>query len=136
MWDLAVDGETGDLLFSPTRDLLGAVGDGLTRQRILVRCKIPRGTWVYDEIGTLGSNLYRISRSPGSKQIQDAPGYVREAVADMDDIQIHDVQVQPDENNRLVVNLTYSPVVTDEDADDDGTLESGLLPDIDTSVTI
>jgi hypothetical protein len=133
MWDLALDGESGDILFSPTRDLLGATGDGLTRQRILLRCKIPRGSWQYDDDKTLGSRLNTISRFPSSRQINEAPGIVREALEPMDDIVLNDVQVSTTDKNQLLVAVNYS--VVDEIDDDSGPDTSGLV-EFSTEVTI
>lgn len=134
-WDLALDGDTGDLLFSPTLDLLGSTGDGLTKQRILIRCKVPRGAWEYDPDGTLGSRLQTVSRAPSPAQLAAAPGLVREALEPMDDIHIDDVQVSIDENNRLVVEVAYTPLpVVDES--DATTVDVSDLPSIDATVTI
>lgn len=135
MWDLALEGESGDLIFGPARDLLGATGDGLTRQRILIRCRVPRGAWEYDESGELGSKLATISRSPGPMQLADAPAMVREALAPMQDITIDDVQASLDENNRIRVAVSYSPVLTADEVDaTGGTAVDGNV--IDTTVTI
>lgn len=133
-WDIALDGESGDLLFSPTHDLLGTTGDGLTKQRILLRCKIPRGGWQYDEDGTLGSNLHLITRAPSAAQLAEAPSLVQEALEPMDDISVEDVQVSTDENNRLVVAVTYTNVVVDDE--EDITEIETSIPTIDATMTI
>ena len=133
-WDLALDGETGDLLFSPTHDLLGATGDGLTNQRILLRCRIPRGAWQYDEEGTLGSRLAAISRAPSARQLAEAPSLVQEALEPMDDISVGDVQVSTDENNRLVVSVNY--VTVDPVEGEDAQVIDDSMPSIDATMTI
>ncbi|HWV45673.1 MAG TPA: hypothetical protein VN039_06580 [Nitrospira sp.] len=134
-WDLALEGESGDLIFSPTLDLLGATGDGLTKQRVLIRCRIPRGSWTYDLTGELGSRLATISRNPGPIQLANAPAMVKEALAPMEDITVDDVQATVDENNRLVVSVSYTPVLTQDEADAIGGV-SADIPVIDATVTI
>jgi hypothetical protein len=134
MWDLALDGETGDIIFSPTHDLLGATGDGLTQQRILLRCRIPRGAWQYDEEGTLGSRLASHAGVSSVRMLNEAPGFVREALEPMDDISVGEIQVATDENNRIVVSLNYTNVVN---PDDEGAVViDDTVPTIDATMTI
>jgi phage gp46-like protein len=116
-WDLALDGDSGDVIFSPTLDLLGATGDGLTKQRILLRCKIPRGSWVYDEDKTLGSRLYQISSTPSAQQIVQAPALVREALEPMEDIAIVGVEATFDENNQIAVVVDFTPILSEDEID-------------------
>lgn len=134
-FDIALDGESGDVIFGPTRDLLGATGDGLTKQRILLRCKVPRGSWVYDEDGTLGSRLYTISASASAAQLQQAPAYVREAVEPMDDIQLTDVSAVLDDQNRIVVAVDFINVIADDEIDA-SPIEDDQLPGIETTFTV
>lgn len=116
-WDLALDGDSGDVIFSPTLDLLGSTGDGLTKQRILLRCKIPRGSWMYDEDKTLGSRLSEISSAPSALQIVQAPALVREALEPMDDIALVNVEATFDENSQIVVAVDYTPVIGEDEID-------------------
>lgn len=109
-YDLEIDGTTGDLVFAPSRDLAGVSGSALTKQRILIRCKVPRATWLYDSDGTFGSDLYKISNAPGPSQLAQAPALVHEALMPMDDIKIDDVQVGIDSENRLSINVLFSDV--------------------------
>lgn len=131
-YDLALDG-TGDLLFTGIHDLQGATGDVLTQQRILLRCKIPRGGWAYDEDGTLGSRLATISRSPSAKQLQEAPSLVMEALEPMDDISVQDVQVATDDDGRLVISVAYTNVSAEEEAVQS---PDDTMPTIDAIMTI
>lgn len=133
-WDLALDGESGDILFGPTHDLLGATGDGLTKQRILLRCRIPRGTWQYDETGTLGSSLTTISSAPSAAQVAQAPALVREALEPMDDISVGDVQVSTDDQNRLIVMLNYTTVADPDE--ENAVVINDVLPSIDATMTV
>lgn len=116
-WDLALDGDSGDVIFSPTLDLLGSTGDGLTKQRILLRCKIPRGSWMYDEDKTLGSRLYETFSAPSAQAIVQAPALVREALEPMDDISIVNVEATFDENNRIVIAVGFTPIVGEDEID-------------------
>jgi hypothetical protein len=134
MWDLALS-ENGDLMFSPTRDLLGTTADELTKQRILVRCRIPRGSWAYDATGTLGSRLAASSRNPHASQLQQAPALVREALAPMDDIQIEDVQVSTDENNRLMVAVNFKSIISVDDQETADAVDESM-PSVDAIMTI
>lgn len=133
MWDLAVDGETGDLIFGPSRDLLGAAGSNLTDQRILVRCKIPRGSFTFDADGTLGSRLYKISSTSLDRKIKEAGALIREAVEPMDDIQVSEVNVDVDENNRIRANVKYAPIVANDESED---VIADPTPSYDARVTI
>jgi len=130
-WDLALDA-SGDVIFSPTLDLLGSTGDGLTKQRILIRCRVPRGSWAWDEDNTFGSRLAAISRNPSPQQLAQAPALVREALEPMTDISIDDVQVAIDDENRLVVSVTYTNIFTDDEAD---SVPADDVP-IDATVTV
>jgi hypothetical protein len=114
MFDLAINRETGDLIFSPHVDLLGSSGENLLKQRVFIRCKIPRGTWIYDEDGSLGSNLYKISRNLTPAQLGAAAALVREALSSMEDYSIDDVQVFLTDDNRILVNASLASV-TDPD---------------------
>lgn len=90
-WDTAIS-EHGDLIFGANRDLAGISGIDLIEQRIKLRLKIHRGSWVYDTDGTLGSNLQRvIGMSPGDAH-SAVGAFVREALRPMaDEISIDEV---------------------------------------------
>jgi len=112
-WDFALDGETGDWVFGPDRDYLSVTGNAILRQNILTRLKIPRGSFIYDEIGSLGSRLYDALRMTRDDAISEIPGIVREALAPMNEIVVSDVQVLGDisESRQLLVRIMYSPRV-------------------------
>lgn len=117
MWDVALDGETGDIIFGPGRDLLGSSGPELNLQRILTRCKIVRGSFVYDPDDTLGSRLNEISRYTTDRQVREAPPLVMEALEPMDDISVSSVEAEITEDNRLLIIVQYQPVVSDDEAE-------------------
>jgi hypothetical protein len=109
--DLATDPATGDFMFGGTRDLMGCTGPELVNQRILTRARIPRGTFAYDENGTLGSRLHSIMGYPSQRQISSAPALVQEAVEPMDDIRVTNVTVNVTDDNRLELHVKWVPVV-------------------------
>lgn len=119
MWDLALDGDTGDIVFDAKNDLLGISGPQLTNQRILIRCKIPRGTWVFDETGNLGSRLYEITGTNAEASIQEARADVQEALAPMEDVSVNDVIAEVTDDGRLLVRVDWSAATAvDEPADE------------------
>lgn len=133
-YDFALDPYTGDFLFGPTRDIIGVTGPELDAQRVSIRCKIPRGTFTYDEDGTLGSFLYLISRNPSRQQLQDAKGYVAEALEDMEGVTIDNIEPTVDEMGRVNIGVTFAQTSSlDEDTQDD--LETDL-PEFDANVML
>jgi hypothetical protein len=124
-WDIAVDGETGDWIFDPARDILAVSGIALARQKIITRLKIPRGSFVYDEDGTLGSRLAELARGNVQVALAETPRMVREALADMPDISIKNVYayISEDDSSKVVARVEYAPALEefpdnpDEDSD-------------------
>ena len=90
-FDLAIS-EKGDLIIAGNRDLQGSSGTPLVEQRMLLRLKIPRGSWLYDEDKTLGSLAHQIMKSHPNRAY-DLPSIVQEALRPMDDISVHDVEI-------------------------------------------
>ena len=140
-WDIALDKATGDWLFDSRRDLEQVVGPEVDRQRIFLRCKIPRGSFIYDEDDSLGSNLHLISRHPSEQQLQDARGYISEALDGMDGVTINsiDVKLTTDEETGfplLTADVSFTPTapLDDEDAFDDA--DAIDAPALDASVVI
>lgn len=100
-WDLAIS-EHGDLILAGNRDLSGVSGPNLTDQRISTRLIVHRGTWVYDEEGTFGSELYQaIGKPPDSALEIDA--LVRNALAPMSEVAIEEIFWEYDEDSKAVV---------------------------------
>ena len=107
-WDLAIS-RYGDLIFAGNRDFAGISGTPLTEQCIRTRIKIPRGSWVYDINERIGSRVHRALTSGVDKAIQEIPIFVREALDDMDDVVVGEVQITPDESGReLNLIIGYS----------------------------
>lgn len=111
MYDLALS-EHGDLVIAGNRDLAGISGIDLIEQRIRTRLKVYRGSWVYDEDQTFGSNLFQAVSLPPDQVEERINGYVREALQPMDDISVVDVGVVTTSHDATVF-VSYQ-VVDDE----------------------
>lgn len=83
----------GDLIFSPSRDVMGISGTDLIEQRMMIRLRIPRGSWTYDDDDSFGSQLHRLMGASATAGIAQIDAYVREALRDMTDIEITDVNI-------------------------------------------
>lgn len=107
MYDMALD-TTGDWLFGPYRDLQGVTGPQLDVQRMMIRCKIPRGTFVYDESGTLGSELHEVLRMGAGGALPAVEAFVNDALEGMEGVVINGVDVKFGSNNRqVIVTVNY-----------------------------
>jgi hypothetical protein len=133
-YDLAIDMTSGDLIFGPSRDLLGVTGPELDKQRILTRCKIRRGSFQYDDSKTLGSRLHEIQRFDINRQVREAPALVQEALEPMTDITIQSIDVEATEDNRLSIQVNYKPVTGT--GDDENPLPETVVPEYDARVTV
>ena len=128
-WDFRLDNSTGDLVFSPSRDIAGVDSVGLLRQRVSIRCKIPRGTYMYDEDDSLGSELHLVPRSPSLAQVEDAKAAVATALEPMSsEINVTSVLAEKTENNQLQVTVAFTHVLTDYDIP---TIDANTAPDVD-----
>lgn len=108
MFDLAI-APNGDLIISGSRDLAGKSGTDLLEQRMILRLKLHRGEWTYDDDDSLGSQLFRLIGENPTKAQAMAPAYVREALRDLDnEISIDDVQITYDQARSITLLLTYT----------------------------
>jgi hypothetical protein len=115
MFDLKIDAN-GDLVFGGNLDLMGAVGDQVPEQRVIVRLKIPKGTWIYDLEGTLGSQLREIIRNARSYTADRARTYVMDALAPASDIAVSEVQITPNESGSSVqVIVSFRSALTESE---------------------
>lgn len=111
-WDLALSSAgdvvftPGDVVFSPSADIQGISGIDLIEQRIRTRLKVQRGSWTYDEDGSFGSQLYRLTSMVPQAAIPQAVAYVREALREMPDIDVDDVDVSM-RGSVLIVIVNY-----------------------------
>jgi hypothetical protein len=96
-YDLALS-EHNDLIFAANGDLQGVVGPEHVEQRIRLRIKMVRGSWVYDLNGDLGSNVHGSLGKMYERAATEIPMFVRQALETMEDVVIQDVQLsQPGE---------------------------------------
>lgn len=132
-WDLALS-DTGDLIFGPNRDLLGVSGQELDKQRIVVRCRIPRGSFIYDEDETLGSNLHTISRYTSARQLSLAEAYVQEALADMEGVDVEEVEAALTDEGYVGIRVKFTQTdQLDADARLDDTNEEDDVVEFDAT---
>lgn len=133
-YDLALDLATGDLVFGPQRDLQGASGDGLTKQRIFIRCKIPQGTFAFDEDGNLGSQLFQIHSYPTDRQLREAPTLVQQALEPMEDIEVGEVDASVNDAGQLIISIKYNDVPASDDETEE--FPPDETPEFTTDLTI
>lgn len=130
MFDLALS-EHNDLVIAGNRDLAGVSGTDLIEQRIRLRLKIRRGTWVYDEGKTLGSQLFQLIGTSPDEVHTSVGAYVREALRPMsNEIEIQDVIHQHDMttpdlalSNREIEIMVLYTVIGDLDPGTEGVSE-------------
>lgn len=115
-WDLAIT-QDGDLLMDGNGALQGKSGTGLIEQRMMLRLKLHRGSWMYDLEDTLGSQLYTLVGKPPASVSSMALAYVREALRSMTEISVDNVHIQP--GVRSISILVDYHVVDDTDTSTD-----------------
>jgi hypothetical protein len=106
-WDIAMS-RAGDLLFASNRDLDYVDGIELINQRIITRLRMLRGSWLFDEAGTLGSRLDLVLSEDMPEAEGDIDGLVREALDPIrNEIQIRDIHIIPQPLDRIQVIVDY-----------------------------
>lgn len=106
MFDIAL-ADTGDWLFTANRDIAGASGENVIRQRMITRLRIPRG--VVRGNPTMGSRLHEAHGYNESRAIREIPALVQDALAPMTDISVIEVEVVPrTEETPLQVRVEYA----------------------------
>jgi phage gp46-like protein len=78
-WDLKIS-RLNDLLFSPSRDWQTVVGADLLEQRIMLRLKMRRGSWIFDDTKQLGSNLHFAAAMTQPQALEEIEALVLEAL--------------------------------------------------------
>ena len=105
--DLAINVNTGDLIFSPNRDLQYAQGDQIIRQRIHARLMIAK-PWALDPTGgELGSRIYSFLRSTTDKAKTQLRTAVMEALAPIDEISVETVDVSTPDQRTVRIAIQY-----------------------------
>jgi phage gp46-like protein len=118
-WDLQIS-NLNDLLYGPNRDFQTVIGDALIQQRIMLRLKMQRGSWILDETKDLGSNLNFALRMGQPAALEELDTLVAEALEPMlDEIQIAEIEVKPNELDVRAIDLLirYRKIVPTEGAE-------------------
>jgi hypothetical protein len=113
-WDIKMDGETRDWVFTASRDYAHVEGMDIVKQRVMTRLFIERGTFIYDVQGDLGSRTWELLRFPHWKSEEQLNITIQEALAPMDDVEIIEVEVwSPGQQFMLgqQQQITYEPDV-------------------------
>lgn len=106
-YDIAIS-EHGDLILAANRDYAGVSGQALIEQRIRLRLRITRESWVFDQ--NLGSRLHTQAGSSPEEISARAEAIVREALRDMPDVTVEGVIVEIESSHVIVVHVQYTAV--------------------------
>ncbi len=109
-WDVRQDTTTGDWVYTGHRDLMHSDGEDHIYQRIVTRLKIPRGEYLYDTSGSLGSELPETVRGLMDKTLPEVPTIIQEALAPMTDIRVNDIRLDTVEDDPSAVRASISYV--------------------------
>jgi hypothetical protein len=112
-YDMAIS-DHGDLILTAHRDIAGITGVALIEQRMKLRLRLNRGSWIYDATQTLGSQLYTLVGSPSGDAVSYVDAHVREALRDMEEISVEEVQVAQTEKD-ITLLVVYHQELTDDD---------------------
>lgn len=121
-FDIALSHEY-DLVFSASGDLAGVDATNLIVQRIKLRLRIERGSWVLDdEIGSImTSSLARIT----SENFSTVDAIIRDALRPMTDIQIDEIQLTQVSATQLQAKIMFTELGdTDQPTVDAGSDET------------
>jgi hypothetical protein len=127
-YDIALS-ENFDLIVTAARDLAGIEGDNLTAQRIKIRLRIPFGSWVLDDTNSLGSYIHQHFGSPANKFIERLPQLIRQALSDMDDIEIVNVVIEQVAYNQVLAKIFFRRVAdeTEFSSDVEATIQEAIV---------
>jgi hypothetical protein len=104
-WDLMISNHS-DLMFGPARDWQPITGEALLQQRIMLRLRMKRGSWILDDTGSLGGHLDFALQMQQPIGIEELDTLVAEALEPMsNEIAISDIEVKPSETDPHAVNL-------------------------------
>lgn len=104
-WDLQIS-RLNDLMFGPSRDWQTITGDSLLQQRVMLRLKMQRGSWILDDTKDLGSNFIFALRMGQPAAMEALDSLVAEALEPIsDEIAIAEVQAKPNEYDVRAVDL-------------------------------
>lgn len=114
-YDIAIS-ENGDLIMTAHRDLAGISGSALIEQRMKLRLRLHRGEWIFDSQQTFGSQLFSLAGLSAGDASKYAAAYVREALRDMPEISVTDVQLVTSQHNIILIVLYQQELTQDDDS--------------------
>lgn len=137
-WDLQIDLATGDLVWDAKRDLAPVQAEELIQQRVHIRLKIDRGSFIYDRSGDLGSNLLALLDAGVPKTAESIMMLIQEALEPMTDISVTRINVytfddgsgQVTDPRQMKAVIEYQPVYAGSVSD------TSITPPVTTSVTV
>lgn len=112
--DLALDAVLGDLVATPSGDIMLVSGTEEVEQRIRTRLKVTLGAWALEP--ALGSSVASLLRLPSDMAAQQLPLTVKEALAPMSDVQVQDVVAWVDSQDSRKVDFTVTYVLVDSES--------------------
>jgi phage gp46-like protein len=81
-------------------------GSELLAQRIMLRLRMRRGSWIFDDTKTLGSNLHFALRMDKPQALVDLDALILEALEPIsDDVQITATNIRESETDERAVEL-------------------------------
>lgn len=117
-WDLKIS-ELNDLLFSPSRDWQTVVGTDLLQQRVMLRLKMRRGSWIFDDTRQLGSNIHFATAMQEPQALAAIEALVVEGLEPIsDEVEIIDVDIrETDSPITLEVVVEYRRILPPEQSE-------------------
>ena len=116
-WDLMISNHS-DLMFGPARDWQPITGEALLQQRVILRLRMMRGSWILDDSGSLGGNLHFALQMQQPIGIEELDTLVAEALEPMsNEITVSDIEVKPSEYDPHGVDLMvkYQRIIPETD---------------------
>ena len=96
-------------MFSPNYDWMTTTGYDLLAQRIMLRLRMRRGSWIFDESKTLGGNLDMALRMTMPNALEELDTLVLEALEPIaDEITLIETQVKPSDSDSRAVELVIT----------------------------
>ena len=79
-----------------------------------LRCRIAKGSWVYDDDNRLGSNLHTVLGTDANRALPQITIFINEALRGMEDAQVLDVQLKS-EGKQITAVISYEPAMSSDE---------------------
>lgn len=102
----------GDLVFTGGRDLSVVQATDVMKQRMMLRLRLPRGSYKYNR--SMGSELRLALNRPNRPEVREhAASYARAALVPMQDMSIQEIQIEIGEDNprAMIVKIAASGLI-------------------------